>query len=71
MDVLTQIRDAFQDGDDTVKDAALSRAVDEIERLQGEISILREMQRQADAARMDAIKAAFPGLAPAIMHNKS
>ena len=33
MDVLTKIHDAFQDGDDTVKDAALSQASDEIERL--------------------------------------
>ncbi len=34
MDILTQIRDAFQDGDDTVKDNALSAALTEIERLQ-------------------------------------
>lgn len=33
MDIETRIRDAFQDGDDVVKDDALDAALNEIERL--------------------------------------
>lgn len=38
MDIETKIRDAFQDGDDTVKDRALEAALSEIESLRAVVS---------------------------------
>lgn len=51
MDIMTQIRDAFQDGDDTVKDAALERAATEIEKLRSLADAINTIEQNAYSLR--------------------
>jgi hypothetical protein len=52
MDIETKIRDAFQDGDDIVKDRALEAALNEIEQLRTDAAReIEKLQREVETLR--------------------